>query len=317
MLVAPLSWRQCSGRLQSGEHRLGVLLESVASVPYTPADLSPFGRRGRRVDGHRVGGADTVGGSIAVAALVVRILGVVAAAGGLGFLAVGGGAGGAGGSAANPGGHVAAPLVLLVGIRDLLADHDLVLDDDPRVEGFVPVQESSLLFLGDVQQNPPGHSDLVAGVDQRIVLVVGRLDEAAVEAVSRVVRADLCLADDHVVEPRAFDQDRLLLGQLLAATAAVCGATAAFEEPEGQLVVPEGMLLLLLLLLGKVVLLEVLLQLQKLPLLLILLLLLLVLILLSLLLLLLLLLLFFDVSSTSHPLRVVLAFQSHRVRQGY
>ena len=198
--------RQRSGTLQPGEHRLGVLLESVASVPQTPADLSPFGRRGRRVDGHRVGGADTVGGSIAVAALVVRILGVVAAAGGLGFLAVGGGAGGAGGSAATPGGHVAAPLVLLVGIRDLLADHDLVLDDDPRVEGFVPVQESSLLFLGDVQQNPPGHSDLVAGVDQRIVLVVGRLDETTVKPIPGVVCTYFGLANDHIVGSRALDE---------------------------------------------------------------------------------------------------------------
>lgn len=114
-----------------------------------------------------------------------------------------------------PTGHVPTPLVLLVGVRDFLADDDLVLDDHPRVQRFVPVQKPALSLFRDVQQNPPGHSDLVACMDQGIVFVVGPLDEAAVKAIPGIVGADLSLADDDVVEPRTLDEHELLILWLL------------------------------------------------------------------------------------------------------
>lgn len=104
---------------------------------------------------------------------------------------------------------VPAPLVFLVGIGDFLADDDLVLDDHPRVQRFVPVQKVSLSFIRDVQKDPPSHGNLIPGVDQGIVLVVGILDEATVEAVPGVVRADFGLPDDHIEGSRAFDDHGL------------------------------------------------------------------------------------------------------------
>jgi len=128
---------------------------------------------------------------------------MVVVAGNLGFLA------NAAASTASAG-DVPAPLVFLVGVRDFLANNNLVLDNNPSVERFIPVEEAAFLFFGDVQKDPPGHSDLVTGVNQGIVFVVGSLDEAAIKAIPRVVCTDLGLADDNVVKSRALDQHGLL-----------------------------------------------------------------------------------------------------------
>ena len=61
------------------------------------------------------------------------------------------------------------------------------------------------------------------------MLVVGRLNEAAVKAVSRVVRTDLRLTDDHVVEPRALDEHGLLVLGFAAGGPTIGG----FEVLEG------------------------------------------------------------------------------------
>lgn len=112
-------------------------------------------------------------------------------------------------SAGTPGGDVPTSLVFLVRVGDLLADDDLVLNDHPRVERFVPVQKPTLALLRNVQEDPPGHGDLVAGMNHGVMLIMGRLDKTAVKAVPRIICADLGFANNHVVGPRALHNDRL------------------------------------------------------------------------------------------------------------
>eukprot|EP00533_Pseudo-nitzschia_delicatissima_P015102 CAMPEP_0197278312 /NCGR_PEP_ID=MMETSP1432-20130617/18470_1 /TAXON_ID=44447 /ORGANISM="Pseudo-nitzschia delicatissima, Strain UNC1205" /LENGTH=142 /DNA_ID=CAMNT_0042744665 /DNA_START=169 /DNA_END=597 /DNA_ORIENTATION=+ len=103
---------------------------------------------------------------------------------------------------------VSAAFVLLEGVRDFFSDDDLVLDDYPRVKGFVPVQKTPHSFLRNLQENLPCHGDFVSGVNQGIMLVVGRLDEAAVKCISRIVRTDLGLANDYIVGSWTLNKHR-------------------------------------------------------------------------------------------------------------
>jgi len=283
-----------SSGLQGSKNRFGLLHASVAvaSIFQTPTDLLPFGVSGVNVMVRSVQG----GGCAATSALLLSIVGS------LFFLAALGA----------PGGDVSAPLVFLVGIGDFLADDDPILDDHPGVERFVPIQKATLPFLRDVQQNSPGHGDLVPRVIQGIVFVVGGLDEAAVETVSGIVRTDLGLSDDDVVGSRAFHDHRLAVIRRTPLLHPRSAGGGRFEELHCPFVV-QGLLQKIL---TKKLLLLLLLLLKMLLLPLKLLLLIGLLLIFVLFLLLFLLSLLFDVSSRRHPLRVMLAFQRHCVSQG-
>lgn len=108
-------------------------------------------------------------------------------------------------------GDIAAPFVFFVGVRNFLTNDDSILDDHPCIKFFVPIQETPLSSLRNVNQDPPCHRYFISCMGQGVVFIVRCFDQAAVKSVPWVIGTDFRFPNNYVVGSRAFYHHYLTL----------------------------------------------------------------------------------------------------------